>query len=315
MKRHRPKVSIILLNYNGFDDSISCFQSLQQISYVNYDVIIVDNASPDASMDKFVAYMQEQEIEHVFFKSPEVALQDGSIAKVSLIHSDFNGGYGYGNNIGIKYALKNGADYVLILNNDTIVNPDFLEPMVQMCEEDTNIGIASGKIYFYDRPDTFWFNGGKLHQCTAKAEHFNFNEKDVGQIINEPVTFISGCMWLIPVEVFKRIGFINEEYFMYVEDVEYCQRIVKQGYKLKVCGDSVIYHNVGGTSGGHLSDFSVYWMARNYYSFIKENVNGLCKIIAFGYLIIFKPIRWLLKRRFSLFKNHVVGLFDAVLGK
>jgi len=281
---------------------------------VNYDVIIVDNASPDASMDKFVAYMEDSEIEHFFFNTPENAMNEPTYSSVSLIQSGFNGGYGYGNNIGIKYALINGADFVLIINNDTVVDPAFLEPMVQMCEKDHRIGIASGKIYFYDRPDTFWFNGGKINQCTAKVEHFNFNEKDVGQNINEPVTFISGCMWLIPKNIFKNVGFINEEYFMYVEDLEYCQRILNRGYTLKISNDTKILHKVGGSSG-LWSEFFAYWMARNKMKFIGNFEKGLCLFSAYSYHIVYTSMWWLLHKRYDLFKSHIKGIWSVVAHK
>ncbi|OQK17900.1 hypothetical protein AU255_08575 [Methyloprofundus sedimenti] len=309
------KVSIILLNYNGFEDSIDCFQSLQQISYENYDIVIVDNASPDVSMDRLHAYMQVNEIEHIFFEKPESAML-GILpsVQVTLIQSGQNNGYGHGNNIGIKYALNNGADYVLVLNNDTVVEPDFLEPMVQMCENDKSIGIASGKIYFYDRPDTIWFNGGKFTHCTAKAKHFHFNEKDVGQIPQEPITFISGCMWLIPKKVFNDVGFINEDYFMYVEDLEFCRRVIRQGYTLKIADKSHILHKVG-SSSGHWSVFFAYWMSRNKIKFIKDFEVTTCSFIAYIYHIFYTSIWWLLHKRFDLFKAHLRGIYSVFISE
>ena len=233
--------------------------------------------------------------------------------KISLIQSGFNGGYGHGNNIGIKYALNQGADYILVLNNDTIVKPNFLEPMVQMCGKDENIGIASGKIYFYDRPDTIWFNGGRLSPYTAKTEHFNFNEKDVGQIPMQPITFISGCMWLIPKKVFEDVGFINEEYFMYVEDLEYCTRVLNAGYKLQVVTEGNVYHKVGSSSGDRWSVFFAYWVSRNKMKFIKDFKKGACKYTAYVYHIIYTSIWWVFHRRFDLFLAHLKGITSILL--
>jgi len=257
-------------------------------------------------MDKFLAYMQEKEIKHVFFNTPESAMESVSPDhSVSLIQSGINGGYGYGNNIGIKYSLKNGADYVLILNNDTVVDSDFLEPMVHKCEEDHRIGIVSGKIYFYDRPNTIWFNGGKFNQCTAKVEHFNFNEKDVGQVPKEPVTFISGCMWLIPSKVFENIGFINEEYFMYIEDLEFCQRLIQRGYSLKVLGNGSVYHKVGNSTGGEYSPFSVFWRTRNMNKLISTASQPILYKLTAYMLFNLKTIVQLIRtKKLSLLKDY-----------
>jgi len=313
MQDIRPKVSIILLNYNGYEDTIDCFQSLQKVNYNNFEIVIVDNASPDQSMGKISAYMQDKRIEHILFEDPNTAM-DNMLPKpkISLIQSGFNGGYGHGNNIGIKYALKNDADYVLILNNDTVVEPDFLEPLVMLCEEDENIGIASGKIYFHDRPDTLWFIGGSLNPYTAKITHFNFNEKDTGQIPKKPINFITGCMWLIPKKIFATIGFINEDYFMYVEDLEYCQRVINKSYTLGISENSRVFHKAGAASGGHLSDFSTYWISRNKIKFISANVKFPYKITAYIYNLFIMPLRWLYKRKVNSFFIHIKGTIDAI---
>lgn len=312
MPINNPRVFIVLLNYNGYEDTIDCFKSLQKISYDNYDIVIIDNDSPDMSLDDIIAYMQENDIDFKYYASPEKLIDNaGNCPKVSLIQSGFNRGYGHGNNIGIKYALHNGADYILVLNNDTVVEPDFLEPMVEMCEKDKNIGIASGKIYYYDRPDTLWFNGGKFDTSTGKVKHNNFNEKDIDLVSNESITFITGCMWLIPKKVFDDVGFINEEYFMYVEDLEFCKRVLDKNYKLIISSNSVIYHKVGSASGGVLSSFSIYWMAKNKVKFIKKNIQKKYWIIAFTYLIFTNSIRFILKNP-TLIKNHIKGIIDGI---
>lgn len=316
MQLFSPKVSIILLNYNGFEDTINCFQSIQKISYDNYDVILVDNASTDASINKIMTYLQDNNAEHVFFKTPEIAMDNiMPKPKISLIQSLFNGGYGHGNNIGIKYALKNDAQYILVLNNDTIVDSGFVEPMVKICEEDKRVGIASGKIHFYNKPDVIWFNGGKFSPCTAKVEHFNFNEKDVGQVPREAVTFISGCLWLIPRKVFRDVGFIYEEYFMYMEDVEFCQRVLTKGYKLKIAKDSNILHKVGGSYSGQLSSFSVYYRSKNKVSFILEKLNYRCKAQALFSLIFLESLRYIYIKRLDLFKSHTKGIVFGFIRK
>jgi GT2 family glycosyltransferase len=203
---------------------------------------------------------------------------------------------------------------VLALNNDTVVDSGFLEPLVQMCEDDDRIGIATGKIYFYDRPDVLWFNGGKYHPYTAKVEHINFNEIDIGQQPPTENNFISGCMWLIPKQIFETVGYINEDYFMYVEDLEYCQRVLEQGYTLNVCEKCKLWHKVGSASGGYLSEFSVYWTARNQFKFFCSRQRVPYKIMGILNLAIIAPLRFLKTKKVRLILFHFKGIRDAISG-
>lgn len=309
-----PIVCIVLLNFEGADDTVACLDSLLNISYQNYRIVIVDNASSDSSVDTISQYFSQINLdEFCFYASPVAAMQsDVTQCRYTLIQSQVNGGYGFGNNIGIRYALKSSdTDYLLILNNDTIVDSDFLEPMVTMCEQDETIGIASGKIYYHDRPDVIWFNGGRFYPCTAKLEHVNYKEKDVGQQPPIDNNFISGCMWLIPRRVIESVGFINEGYFMYVEDLEYCHRALIQGYRLEVCSKSIVWHKVGGSAGGDLSTFSVYWSARNKTKFIMQYSSKYCRFIGFFYLAFFNSLRWLRKKDAALVISHLKGMVDG----
>ena len=310
----RPKVIIVLLNYNGAEDTIGCLQSLQEITYLNYHIVIVDNASPDGSWEKIEHYLRTECVDHSIFNRPEDSAVEyaGKLPLVTFIQSGENGGYGYGNNVGIKYALVNNADYVLLLNNDTVVAPNFLEPLVEMCEADETIGIASGKIYFHNSPNVLWFNGGRFDPYTAKIEHVNFNEKDIGQ--NPPIinTFISGCLWLIPGNIFEIVGLINEDYFMYVEDLEFSQRILMSGYKLKVSEQSHIWHKVGRSSGGRYSNITVYYRSKNYILFAKKHIsNPFWRLISILFFTVRCMVHLLKHKQFSLIKEAMRGVANG----
>lgn len=315
MREYSPSVFIIILNFNGAKDTVECLTSIQNNIYSNYNIVIVDNKSTDNSREVICHYIEKNYTKYNKFESEFESINSSKeCVKVTFIQSGKNQGYGHGNNIGIKYALQNKADYILVLNNDTIVEADFLTPLVDMCEKDKNIGIASCKINFYDKPDIIWFNGGKFFPCTAKVKHFNFNEKDIGQKPTETITFITGCMWLIPRKVLEDVGLINEEYFMYVEDLEFCKRITDKGYSLKVSGNSKIYHKVG-SSSGHWSVFFAYWMSRNKLKFIKNGLKGLCFYSSIVYHILYMPLWWLLHKRFDLFIAHIKGLYSTRKGQ
>ncbi len=308
------KISIVLLNYNGADDTIACLQSLQNITYSNYRIIVVDNASPDDSMERLSDYMQSiAPDEWSKFDSPDVAMQSQKQqCRFTLLQTGHNGGYGYGNNVGIKYALRNGADYVLVLNNDTEVDPDFLEPLVQMCEDDPSVGIASGQIFYHDRPDVFWFNGGSFNNCTGRVKHIDYGKKNIGQKPLENSTFITGCLWLIPRHVLETVGLINEEYFMYVEDLEFCQRVLRQGYVLRVSERSHIYHKVGSSSGGELTRFSIYWRTRNWLLFMRNNMEPKCWIFGFYNGVIKLTMKALINMKFELLLKQFKAVNDVL---
>lgn len=311
MQNKFPKVSIILLNYNGYNDTIECFKSLQQITYPNYNIVIVDNNSPDNSIEDINSYMKDNKIESIYFSNLEDSKISSSKDYVTLIQSGFNGGYGEGNNIGIKYALKNEAEYILVLNNDTIVEKDFLEPLVNELINDKNIGIISSQIFYEDRREVFWENGGEFNTLTGRVSHNNFNEKfDINKDYKSDCTFLSGCLWLIPKRIFEKVGYINEEYFMYVEDLEFCQRVINNSYKLKVSSKSKIYHKVGGSSGGEISSFSIYWMTKNYLKFMLNNTNILIwPLFIFNNVIRFS-IRFIYLKKFELIKKQFKAILD-----
>lgn len=302
------KISIILLNYNGFDDTIECFESLQKITYSNYNIVIVDNNSPDKSMDRISNYMKEKEINFTYQNYSDGLNQNNSF--MNLIQSGSNGGYGHGNNIGIKYALSNNSDYILLLNNDTLVDKNFLAPLIKYFEDHENIGILASQIFYEDRPTIFWANGGSFNKITGKIRHININEKENGQINSSNCTFLSGCMWFIPKKIFTEVGYINEDYFMYVEDLEFCQRVISAGYKLRVISESKIWHKVGSSSGGELTKFSVYWRTKNYLKFMKDHIEiYYWPIHIFTNFFIFS-INIIRNKKIILIKNQLQGIKD-----
>ena len=134
-----PKVSVVLVNYNGYKDTVDCLKSLSRVDYDNFDVIVVDNASTELPTKDEMAYIKSQAL---------------------FLPVQHNLGFSGGNNIGIEQAIKNGAAYVLLLNNDTTVEPDFLKNMVEAAKNGRDVGIVTGKIRFFSRPDYIWFGGG-----------------------------------------------------------------------------------------------------------------------------------------------------------
>ena len=233
-----PKVFVIIVNWNGRDDTLECLESLKNNDYPNYEVVIIDNGSKD----KFLI----------------------SDSEVKIIYNRKNLGFSGGNNVGIKYALKNKADYVLLLNNDTIVSTDFLSKMVEVAENDNKIGIVGSKIYF-PNSSKIWFAGGKINWLYNKGTMKGFNEIDNGQYDQPEIQktdYITGCCTLIKREVVEKIGLMPEEYFLYYEDTDWSLNAQKYGYKCVFVPKAIVYHK-GSKSSVQGSNSYIYYHIRN----------------------------------------------------
>lgn len=267
------RVFIIVVNYNNYNDTIECVESLKDIDYENYQIIIIDNGSQNDSYDELKK----------------------KLPNCLIMRSDKNLGFAGGNNLGIKYALTNGADYILLLNNDTIVEKDFLTYMVKAAEEDEKIGIVGGKINYYDKKDCIWFAGGKIDWLKFRVEHIGQREIDRGQYDKRcEITFMTGCCMLIKRKVFEKVGLLPEEYFMYFEDVDFCVRASEAGFKIIYEPKAKIYHKVGFSSGGEESPFALRWNNRNRILFMKKykyNVKKWSFIFTILFFIVTRCIR------------------------
>lgn len=220
-----PKVSVIIVNYNGEEDTLECLKSLQAIDYPVYKIIVVDNASKDAGSLLNKIYGQYN-------------------AKIFALAQNF--GFAGGCNVGINYALKEQqADYVLLLNNDTLVAQNFLTEMVKAGESDKKIGIVGAKIYYHDEPRKIWYNGGRI-TWTDGGKHEEYdqidNQLDGARI--KPTDFVTGCALLIKAEAIASIGLLDESFFMYGEDIDWCLRAKKSGYKLVVATAAHVRHKI-----------------------------------------------------------------------
>lgn len=327
-----PKVNIILLNYNGWEDTIECLESLQQITYPNYNLIVVDNNSNDDSIkmikkwcngnikinSDFVDYDSNKKPLEVFKYDKEIAEQGGekkkekriynlaSESKIILIQSEENLGFAGGNNIAIKYSLNTGSDYYMLLNNDTVVQSDFLEPLIETMKSDNKIGIVGSKIYDYNSPDKVLYSGGEVDMIRGSGYHF----KDDRFKNPTEVSFITGCLWLVNPNLIKDIGLMDEKYFLYLEDTDFCYRANKAGYKLIYNPFSFIFHKESNTTG-KLSPLSLYYTSRNRPYFVHKNSNKIfTKILFWLFFSLSRVIRISKHRKKSVFMfNGILDFF------
>ncbi|MCM8709411.1 glycosyltransferase family 2 protein [Clostridium sp. SYSU_GA19001] len=255
------KTIIILVNYNNFTDTIQCVNSLKKLTNKNYEIVIVDNGSQNNSVEEIKK----------------------SLPNIKLIETGKNLGFAGANNVAIKYGLENNADFYLLLNNDTIVEPDFLDNMMEIFKNYSKVGIVGSKIMYYGNKKLIWYAGGKVNWLKFRVEHFGLKEIDKGQYDNESeVDFITGCNMLIKKEVLENIGLLEEDYFMYYEDVDFCIKAMMKGYKLIYTPKAVIYHKVSVASGGEDSAFAIKWNTRNKIIFMNKFKK---KVKLFSYLV------------------------------
>lgn len=276
MKDLMPLVYIILLNYNGYKYTVECIESLEKVTYNNYKVVIVDNNSTDGSQE----------------------LIRKNLPEYTFIETGKNLGFAGGNNIGIEYALTNGAEYVLLLNNDTIVEPDFINCLVETAEKNTEVGVVGGKIYYYD-DKKLWYAGARINSFTGKTQHIGDREDDIGQYDRICETgYITGCLMLISRKVIEEVGLMDDKYFLYYEETDWNVRIKKAGYKIIYNPNSKIYHKVSATTKG-INNVMKYYYDRNVYYFIRKNFNLSNRIFMYAYMrckLALKLVKAMLKR-------------------
>jgi GT2 family glycosyltransferase len=251
-----PLVSIITINYDHADVTCQLLSSLRKITYPRVEIIVVDNASPN--------------------DDPSVIRID--FPEVTLIQSPVNLGFAGGNNLGIR---QSSGKYVMLLNNDTEVDPGFLEPLVKKLESNTQIGAVSPQIRFFYQPDTFQFAGSSpLNPFTVRSHGIGYRETDHGQYNHDAHTaFVHGAAMLVPREVIRKVGLMAECYFLYYEELDWGNRIRQAGYELWYVHDSRVLHKES-VSTGKMSPLKIYYMNRARLLYMRRNVHGFTFLVA-----------------------------------
>jgi len=236
-----PLVFIIVLNWNGRDDTLECLRSLQKLDYPNFDTIVVDNGSTDGS---------------------ENAIRT-SFPLAQFIQTGKNLGYAGGNNVGIRFALSHGADYVWLLNNDTTVDPQALTALVETAAADPGIAFVGSKIYYYDKPDVIWCAGGTIDLAEGgRTDHPGMGQEDRGQFESiSDVGYVTGCSLLASRAAIEAIGLLPEEYFLYFEETDWNLAAQKKGYRTVMAPASHVWHKYA-LAGDYKGRF-IYYSSRN----------------------------------------------------
>lgn len=236
-----PLVFIIVLSWNGKEDTLECLSSLHKLDYPNFETVVVDNGSSDGS----------DEAVQVLFPS------------VRLIQTGKNLGYAGGNNVGIRFAMSRGADYVWLLNNDTTVDSQALAALVETAEANHDIAFVGSKVFLYHQPNLFWCVGGIINLAAGGwTDVVGMNQEDKGQFDGiTDINYVAGCSLLARTAAISEIGLLPEEYFLYFEETDWNVAAQRKGYRTVLAPASVVWHKYEDT--GTYNERFIYYSFRN----------------------------------------------------
>ncbi|NVK05611.1 MAG: glycosyltransferase family 2 protein [Flavobacteriia bacterium] len=277
-----PLISILTVQFNQIELTLQFLDSISKIDYENYEVIVVDNASAVDDTDRLQAAMPE----------------------ATVIRSEINLGFAGGNNLGLPHCK---GEAVLFINNDVEVEPDFLSHLVQYWKHCPNLGMMSPRIQYYDPQGVVQYAGATdLSRFTLRNRSLGFGELDSGQYSDvRPTSFIHGAAMLVPSQVIKDVGTMEEAFFLYYEEYDWCARIKAAGFPIYYCGPALVYHKES-MSVGKDSPLKSYYMTRNRIWFAQRNLKGLELLITLVFLYTValpkKLLTTLFQRRLDLFR-------------
>jgi GT2 family glycosyltransferase len=280
--KNTPKVAIIILNWNGWENTIECLESLYKIDYPNYEIILVDNGSKDDSVRKIGEYadgkirVESKFFQYDFSNKPLKLIKPINSClpflqfnrELILIENKTNLGFAVGTNVGMRLAQKQQADYVLLLNNDIVVERKFLSELINAVEETPLMGIAGPTIYYYDHPNAVDFAGENLTLWQVKGKEFYTISK-----IPREVDKIEGSCMLIRRCLLDKIGLLYPKFWAYWEETDLCFRAKKAGFKVVYLPKSEVWHKVASSLGGENNSLRQYYLNRNRFLFAKRNLS------------------------------------------
>jgi GT2 family glycosyltransferase len=284
----KPLVSIITINYKQSAVTNDLLKSLNHVKAPSFEVIVVDNASGNDDHKKI----------------------DTSYSFVKLVVSEKNLGFAGGNNLGYKHA---SGEYILLLNNDTEVEPDFMLPMIELFKSNPRIGAMSPKIRYFYQPDTIQYAGfSPINILTLRMHAWGFKEIDNGQHDKIRQTdFAHGCAMMAPRRVIEHVGVMCDEYFLYYEEHDWSTRIRKAGYIIMYQPQSLVLHKES-ISVQKDSPLKTYYINRNRIFFMRRNFKGMKKLIPSLYLLLISIPKNFLTYLFSGKKEHLAAYRKAI---
>lgn len=248
----QPLVAVIVLNWNGKQDTLGCLRSLERNTYTPVRIYVVDNGSSDGSLEEFRRAFPPSD-------------------RLFYLVNESNLGYAGGNNRGIVRALEDGADYVLILNNDTVVDSDMLETLVGVARREPSVGILGPKV-LCEPARHLLYSAGERQSLWFNRRRIAVGRPDPGDVV-EPrdVDYVVGCAMLVSQEFIEQVGLLDETFFAYYDEVDWCFRGRRAGYRVMVVPAAVVYHKGEASSGKGLNPITAYCRTRNWIYFMRKH--------------------------------------------
>ena len=286
-----PLTYVIILNWNNCHDTIACVESCQKLTDSNFRIVIIDNGSTDGSEDVLRSTLPE----------------------IEIIQTGTNLGFAGGNNVGSRFAVESGADYIWLLNNDAVAEPQTLTMLVEAMENHPAAAIAGSKIYYHNEPQKIWFAGGAWSKGRLRLRQRGAYQMDEGQF-DELCTIgsVSGCSMMVRTSAIKKIGLMDESYFLYWEDTDWCARAAKIGYSILFAPKSRVWHKISTTIKAH-SDHQYYYFTRNGLRFCWKH--DLLSLPVFLIYIFVDVLYGFLCGRMSMFNGFRKGINDGFCGR
>lgn len=248
-----PRVVVIVLHWKGLADTLACLDSLSRLAYPACEVVVVDNGSTDGAATAIRA----------------------AFPWCTVIQNEENLGFAEGNNVGLCYAGQQAADYALLLNNDTEVDPEFMNHLIAAIDSDPAVGVVGPTIYYHERPDVIWSAGGQIDWRRGTAGMVGMDGKENGQYCVREVDFVTGCALLVRMAALKRTGTLDARFFAYYEEAEWCVRIQRAGYRILHVPQARIWHKIPPGDGRAASPTVHYYITRNRILFLMATGAGL----------------------------------------
>jgi GT2 family glycosyltransferase len=286
----QPFIYIIILNWNGLEDTKDCISSLESVNYSNYLIHIIDNGSKDDDFAQLRGLYQDNK-------------------KIAVTANSKNLGYAGGCNVGLKASLKSNAKYSLLLNNDTVVDKNLLIDLTEIAEKSESISSVGPKVYYFDHPKKVWEVGKRINFFSPLLS------KPVNSSTPTKVDNIVGCCMLLRNNALKKVGLFDEDYFAYSEENDLNYRLKKNKFDIYYQPNASVWHKVSSSTGGEFSPTSAYFITRNKILFAKKNLPfyQLPSYSLYFCLFLFKKFTLLiLEKRWSVIRAMLKGVKDGV---
>ncbi len=291
-----PHVGIIILNWRRPVETVACLESLQRMDYPSLEVVVVDNASRNGSTER------------IRRRFPHVA----------LIQNETNLGFAAGNNVGIDHLLRGGADYVMLLNDDTEVSPELVRTLVDAGESRAEVGILGPKICYFDRPDVIWSAGGTVDRYGEPRHRCVDQVADAAPESVQEVDYVTGCCMLVKRSVIERVGRLDGRFFAYFEEAEWCARARRAGYRVVYVPRALVWHKIE-SSARTTSRLYFYLMTRNRLLYLQCTGASRGEMLQAVMDLLRTTVSWSIRPRHREMRAHrgavLRGVLDFAVGR